>query len=266
LGNLLELVDTDVVVGPAGVKVVTSLVPCEGSATEVLDGLLVDIVGVDGDSGDGLEEGTGGEIQNLDTSFGTDDEPVELLGEEDDVDGGLAVGGGQELAVDKVPDHDGAVTGAGSQVGGVLDHIDGVDLSLVAGEGVHEGHVKVVPDLDGLVPGGGDNDGVLLAVVELDAGDGIGVLVLVNGVLALTLGVPDLDLVVETTGHELSIVGGDGDGEDILGVANELFDGLASGNVPEADGAVPGSGHDEAGVTGEADLTDEVGVTYEQLL
>lgn len=116
-----------------------------------------------------------------------------------------------------------------------MDHIDGVDLGLVTGEGVHQGHVKVVPDLDALVPGSSDNDGVLLAVVELDAGDGIGVLVLVDGVLALTLGVPDLDLVVETTGHELSVISGDGDGVDILLVTDELLDGLAGGDVPEAD-------------------------------
>lgn len=32
----LELVDTDVVIGPTRVKVVTSLVPCEGCATKVL--------------------------------------------------------------------------------------------------------------------------------------------------------------------------------------------------------------------------------------
>ena len=259
---MLELVDTDVGIGPAGVKVVTSLVPCKGGATEVLFGLLVDVVLVDGGSGNSLKEGTGREVKNLDASLGTDNEPVELLGEEDDVHGGLAVGGGKELSVNEIPDHDGTVTGAGGEVGGVLDHIDGVDLSLVAGEGVHEGHVEVVPDLDALIPGGGDNDGVLLSVVELDAGNGIGVLVLVDGVSAVTLGVPHLDLVVETTGHELSIVSGDGDGEDILVVANELLDGLASGDVPEADGAVPGGGHDVTGVGSHADFTDEVGVTY----
>ena len=46
-----------------------------------------------------------------------------------------------------------------------------------------------------------------MGVVEFDTGDGISVLVLVNGVLALTLGVPDLDVVVETTSDELSVVG-----------------------------------------------------------
>jgi len=61
------------------------------------------------------------------------------------------------------------------------------------------------------------------------------VLVLVNGVLAETLGVPDLDLLIETTSHDLSVVVGDGNSEDILLVANELLDGLAGGDVPETD-------------------------------
>jgi hypothetical protein len=90
-----------------------------------------------------------------------------------------------------------------------VDHIEGSDLSLVSGEGVHEGHVEVVPDLDGLVPRSSDADGGLGGVVELDAGDGIGVLVLVDGVLALGTGVPDLDLFVETAGDDLAIVSGE---------------------------------------------------------
>jgi hypothetical protein len=65
-----------------------------------------------------------------------------------------------------------------------VDHIKGVDLSLVASEGVHESHVKVVPDLDGLVPGSSHADCWFSSVVELDARDSIGVLVLINGVFA----------------------------------------------------------------------------------
>lgn len=103
----------------------------------------------------------------------------------------------------------------------------------MAGEGVHKLHVEVVPDLDALVPRCSDDDGGLLSMVELDAGDGISVLVLVNGVLALTLGVPNLNLLVKTASHELSIISRDGDREDILLVTDELLDGLAGGNVPE---------------------------------
>lgn len=60
-------------------------------------------------------------------------------------------------------------------------------------------------------------------------------LVLVYCVFAKTLGVPDLDLLVKTTSHDLSIVVGDGNSKNISLVANKLLHGLAGGNVPEAD-------------------------------
>jgi len=43
-------------------------------------------------------------------------------------------------------------------------------------------------------------------VVEFDARNGIRVLVLVNGVLALRTGVPDLDLVIKATSDDLSVI------------------------------------------------------------
>lgn len=74
-------------------------------------------------------------------------------------------------------------------------------------EGVHELHVKVIPNFNSLVPRSGNNNLGLVGVVEFDTGDGISVLILVNGVLALTLCVPDLDVMVKTTSNELSVVG-----------------------------------------------------------
>lgn len=237
----------------------TVLGPSEGGAAKVLLG--GGLVGLHGGLGDVGKELLGGKVEDLDTVLGTNDEPVESLGEEDAVNGGLAIVGGEPLALDEVPNHDGAVTGSGGEVGGTVDHVEGVDLGLVSSEGVHEGHVQVVPDLDGLIPGGGDADSGLGGVVELDAGNGISVLVLVDGVLALGSGVPDLNLLVEASSDDLSIVGGKGNGEDVLGVTDELVDGSAAGDVPESDGAVPGGGEGESGVTGEANLRDEMGVS-----
>ena len=91
-------------------------------------------------------------------------------------------------------------------------------------------------------------------------------ILLVNGVLALGLDVPDLDLVVATSGKDLSVISGQGDGEDVLGVSNELVDGLAGGDVPEADGAVPRGREAEATISSEADLVNEVRVSGEHLL
>ena len=93
-----------------------------------------------------------------------------------------------------------------------MDHIEGVDLSLVAGESVLEVHVHAVPNLDGLIPRGGDADHGLGGMVELNAGDGVGVFVLVDGVFALRSGVPDLNLLVKTSSDDLSVIHGEGDG------------------------------------------------------
>jgi hypothetical protein len=88
---------------------------------------------------------------------------------------------------------------------------------------VHELHVGVVPDLDGLIPRGGDADGGLGLVVESNARDGISVRVLVNGMFADTVDVPDFDLVIASTGENLVLVGRESNGEDISGVTMSLW-------------------------------------------
>ena len=164
------------------------------------------LVWLHGGGSDFLEDLLGWEIEDLDAVFGGDNEPVELLGEEDAVDGGLAVVRGEVLSVDDVPDHDHTVVGARGEIGRVLHDVEGGNLSLVTSESVHEGHVEVVPYLDSLVPGGSDTDGWLLGVVESDTGDGVFMHVFVDSVLALGAGVPDLDLSVEASGYDLSVI------------------------------------------------------------
>lgn len=120
-----------------------------------------------------------------------------------------------------------------------MHHIERVDLSLVAGEGVHESHVRVIPDFDRLVPGSSDAEGGLLLVIELDARDGVSVLVLVNDVLALATGVPDSDGFVQTSRDDLSVVRRERDREDVFGVSGKAVHRGASCDVPESAGAIP---------------------------
>ena len=49
-----------------------------------------------------------------------------------------------------------------------MNHVECVDLSLVACKGVHQRHVSVFPDFDGLVPGCGDANAGFLGVEEFD--------------------------------------------------------------------------------------------------
>lgn len=94
-------------------------------------------------------------------------------------------------------------------------------------------------NLDELVPAGGDNDGVLGVGAEADAGNPLGVTLLGDGVLAVTEGVPELDRAVAGAGNDLSVVGGEGDGQNVVGVADKAAGGGAGGKLPKAESLVP---------------------------
>jgi len=162
------------------------------------------------------------EVEYLNTTLGGNHEPVKLLGEKNGVYWRVTVVLSEPFALDDVPDHDLSVAGTGGQESGVLNNIKSGDLSLVALEGVQEGHVEIVPDLDGLIPRGSDAKSRLAGVVETDNRHGVGVLVLVDGELALGAGVPDLDVLVETSSDDLTVISREGNGEDISVVTNKL--------------------------------------------
>jgi len=183
--------------------------PGEGLAAEEFLTTLwlsMHLVWLSGVSSDLFKDFLGWEVEDLDAALSGNDEPVKFLGEEDAVNGGTTVVRSEVFSVDDVPDHDHTVVGAGSEVGRVFDDIEGGNLSLVSSESVHEGHVEVVPDLDSLVPGGSNTDGWLLGVIESNTGYSVFVWVLVDGMLALGTGIPDLDVSIETSGYDLSVI------------------------------------------------------------
>ena len=61
-----------------------------------------------------------------------------------------------------------------------------------------------------------------------------------DGVLAVTEGVPELDRPVTGTGNDLSVVGRERDGKNIVGVADESPGGDTSRELPETESLVPG--------------------------
>lgn len=107
--------------------------------------------------------------------------------------------------------------------------------------------------LDELVPTRGDNDGVLGVGAESHAGNPLSVALVGDGVLAVAEGVPELDCAVAGTGNDLSVVGGEGDGEDVVGVANEAAGGGAGSELPQAESLVPRGGQG-VGAIGRDDL------------
>lgn len=109
--------------------------------------------------------------------------------------------------------------------------------------------------LDELVPASRDDDGVLGVGREAHARNPLSVALVGDGVLAVTEGVPELDRSVAGTGNDLAVVGGERDGEDIVGVANEAAGGVSGGELPQAEGLVPGRGK-SVGTVGGDHLSD----------
>lgn len=105
--------------------------------------------------------------------------------------------------------------------------------------------------LDELVPAGGDNHGVLGVGGEADARHPLGVALVGDGVLAVAEGVPQLDGAVAGTRDDLAVVGGEGDGENVVGVADETAGGGAGGELPQAQGLVPRGGQSVGTVGGD---------------
>lgn len=95
----------------------------------------------------------------------------------------------------------------------------------------------------GTIPGSSDEGRSSLDRWEANAGNPV--IVDVEGVLALTKGVPELDGVVTGRGDNLSVVRREGNREDLLGMTDETTGGLAGGNLPETKGLVPRTGEGE---------------------
>ena len=217
-------------------------------------------------SGELVNELLGRQVINSDTLLSTNENPEDSGGEEDAVDGGLGVALIKMLSINEIPDVDLSVSATGGEESSAGSNIEAVDLSLVANEGVHQAHGGVIPDLDGSIPGGRDDNRSLHVVVESDAGNPVGVLVLLDSELANTLDVPNLDLLINGAGSNLPVVRGESDGHDILGVTEEGLSSLTNSEVPESDGTIPRGREGKSGVGGEINVGDEVGVSLQNLL
>lgn len=62
---------------------------------------------------------------------------------------------------------------------------------------------------------------------------------LLYGELAVSECIPQLNGLVARARHNLTVVGGEGDRENIIGMADEAAGGCSSGEFPEAEGLVP---------------------------
>ena len=237
--------NSDGSVGETGIEMLLVLGPDEGGATNGGWWLVVSLLGISRDLGwvrwslVEVDELLVREIVDLDTFFGTNNEPVDLGGEEDDVNWGFSINLFEMSSFDEVPDVDLTVSTTGGDEVGVWCEIKGVDLSFMSNKGVHERHDGVIPDLDGLIPRGGNNNRLLDIVEVSNAGNPVSMWVLVNGEFANSVDVPNLDGFIDGSGGDLSVVWGESNGENVLGVTDKGLVGLGGLEVPESDGSIP---------------------------
>lgn len=78
-----------------------------------------------------------------------------------------------------------------------------------------------------------------------------------DGVLAVTEGVPQLDGAVTRARDDLSVVGGEGYGENVVGVADESSGGGAGSELPQTESLVPRSRQGVSTVRGD-NLTNQL--------
>jgi len=114
------------------------------------------------------------------------------------------------------------------------------------------------PDLDELVPAGRHDQRSLLVRGETHAGNPLSVAILLDGVLALTKSVPQLDRAITRSRHDLTVVSREGHGKNVLCVALELLGALARLDLPKTKGTVPRSRKSELSIRGQDNVRDEV--------
>ena len=252
--------DADNVVRVASVERRTVRRPLEGRAVRLL-GLLANRRELRDEF---VNDGLGLEVPDLDAGLGRRAQPVAVRGEAQAVDDVTRIEGVQALPFTEVPKHGDAILTAGGAQGSVRRDGDGVDVASVTNEVGANLAVGEVPDLHELIPTAGHDDRVGGDRGEADAGDpfGVGVGVL-DGVLALTERVPQLDRLVTGTGDNLAVVHRESNRKDILGVTHKASGRGTSVKVPQSESAVPRTGEGKLSVRRNHDVLDEVGVTVE---
>ena len=260
-----HLPHTDDVIGVTGVELGAVHRPAQALAHGIhglgLLGLLHEDGGVGGHDGLGLQ------VVEDDLLGGGDGNPV-VGGGESDVGHLLVHGNAEALQTGgEIPDdHVTVLTGRSAQtaVGGGNDLVHEL---LVTDQVVLHVHLLHIPHLHDLVVTAGNHARTLLDVGhEADAAHPIVVALLVQSVLALAQGVPQLDGAVATSREDQTVVGAHAHGEHVLGVSGHGLDRNTGLNVPETDGAIPGGSEGVEAVEGEADILNDVGVSLQRSL
>jgi len=241
------LPDADQVVGVSGEESLTIGGPGEGSARRSLrlggrrQNFRFQLV----------DDDFAFQIPDFDGGASGSAEPISVGREGESVDSVASVEGVKMFSLVEIPEHRLAVFAAGSAEGAVRRNGDRVQVTGVPDVVCLQLAVGQIPNLDEFVPSSGDDDGIGVGRRETDARDPFGMSVLLDGVFTDAESVPQLDGAVAGSGDDLSVVSGEGDAEDVLGVSDESPRRRSHGQIPQAQGRVPGSGQSELTVRGQ---------------
>lgn len=167
------------------------------------------------------------------------------------------------LTLGQIPQHGNSVlTTAGAQ-GAIRGDGNSVDDAGVANEICGQSAGLQVPNLDNLIPSTADNHRQLGGRRETDAARPVSVTLFSGreGVLAFAESVPELDCAIARSRDNLSVIGGEGDGHDILGVILESSGCVTSAEIPQAQSLVPGSRESELAIRGQHNVGHKMRVT-----
>lgn len=209
------------------------------------------------------DDGLGNQIPDLNSLLGGSAQPVSVGGEGESVDDVSGIEGVQVLALVEVPELGSSVLATRSAERTIRGNSDSVDVVRVSSEVGAELAVGQVPDLDLLVPATGDNQRIGGVGGETNTADPFGVTLVFDGVLALTEGVPETDGLVARSRDDLSVVSGESNAQNVLGVSDESLGGGSRVEVPETEGVIPRSRESELSIRGDDNVLDEVGVSVE---
>ena len=112
--------------------------------------------------------------------------------------------------------------------------------------------------LDQLVPTRAHNNRVLRVRREPHTADPLSMTLVRDCKFAVTQSVPELDCAVARAGDDLTVIGREGDGEDVVGVADKTASGYAGGEFPETEGLVPGGREGICAVGGDYAVGNDV--------
>jgi hypothetical protein len=121
-----------------------------------------------------------------------------------------------------------------------------------------------LPDLNKLIPSTADNNRVLGVRAESHARNPVLVSLVSDSELAVTKSVPELNCSVAGSRNNLSVIGREGNRENVVGVSNKSAGGGTGGELPEAEGLVPRSRESVGTVRGDDAVGNNVGMAVER--